>query len=373
MVSEVDRDELRRLLGEAELPWTIEQTTPNMDGPNWLIRREGKAGIIVSAHEYGFHGRGEVITAVVNALPDLLDALEKADTHRDSLAATLIEVQREKRLLVERVREMHYPADNDPARTPRCEECQGRAGTHPCGCWADEDRQPVCGHCNAQGLGQRVPWPCPTIQALDGGVSDVATGATFTGFRLITKWCPVMDTRTRLDRRRTQPKPIPTTRPINPERTIMTEITDEMVQKVAEALAGVTITDPDFYGLEREDWRKLAAAALKTAREHDREGEPKAPEGADLAYLSDRARAYIIGLEARLKTLRQENDELRAKLADPSQRDEKAIKGAYTRGWSDCAAKLASKTQTAMQSLTHCHDAALAEYTSTPGEVMPHV
>ena len=38
---------------------------------------------------------------------------------------------------------------------------------------------------------------------------------------------------------------------------------------------------------------------------------------------------------ARLKTLRQENDELRAKLADPSQRDEKAIRGAYARGWSD--------------------------------------
>lgn len=30
----------------------------------------------------------------------------------------------------------------------------------------------------------------------------------------------------------------------------------------------------------------------------------KTPEGADLAYLSDRARAYVVGLEARLKTLR---------------------------------------------------------------------
>ena len=88
----------------------------------------------------------------------------------------------------------------------------------------------------------------------------------------------------------------------------------------------------------------------------------KAPEGADLAYLSDRARAYVVGLEARLKTLRQENDELRAKLADPSQRDEKAIRSAYTRGWSDCAAKLANTTQAAIQSLTHCRSAALAEW-----------
>ena len=130
------------------------------------------------------------------------------------------------------------------------------------------------------------------------------------------------------------------------------------IETVAEALAGVTITDPDFYGLEREDWRTLAEAALKTIREHDK----AAPEGADLAYLSDRARAYVIGLEARLKTLRQENDELRAKLADPSQRDEKAIRSAYKRGWSDCAAKLANTTQAAIQSLTHCRSAALAEW-----------
>ena len=113
-VSEVTRAELRRLLDEAETPWTIEQTTPNMDGPNWLVRREGKAGIIISAHEYGFHGRGELIAAAVNALPDLLDALEKAEGHRDSLAATLIEVQREKlaleQALATRVSELHASA-----------------------------------------------------------------------------------------------------------------------------------------------------------------------------------------------------------------------------------------------------------------------
>ena len=138
---------------------------------------------------------------------------------------------------------------------------------------------------------------------------------------------------------------------------------DRTIETIAEALASVTITDPDFYGLEREDWRELAAAALKAVRAVNAEN----PEGADLAYLSDRARAYVVGLEARLKTLRQENDELRAKLADPSQRDEKAIKGAYERGWRDCAAKLANKTQSAIQSLTHCHSAALAEYIITHG------
>ena len=112
-MSDIDRAELRRLLAEAETPWTIEHTTSNMSGPNWLIRREGKPGIIISAHEYGFHGRGELIAAAVNALPDLLDALEKAEGHRDSLAATLIEVQREKLALeraIERVRELHASA-----------------------------------------------------------------------------------------------------------------------------------------------------------------------------------------------------------------------------------------------------------------------
>ena len=142
------------------------------------------------------------------------------------------------------------------------------------------------------------------------------------------------------------------------------------IETVAEALAGVTITDPDFDGLEREDWRKLAEAALKAVRAMD----AKAPEGADLAYLSDRARAYVVGLEARLKTLRQENDELRAKLADPSQRDEKAIRGAYARGWSDCAAKLASKIQNALQLLTSFPASSLADYTATTTtKETPHV
>ena len=170
-MSEIDRTELRRLLDEAELPWTVEEASPNMGGPNWLLRREGKAGIIISAHEYGFRERGRLIVAAANALPDLLEALEEAEGHWDSLDATLIEVQREKLALeraIERVRALHYAADNDSPRTPRCNECQGRAGAHPCGCWAEVDREPVCGHCNAQGLGQRVPWPCPTVQAIGG-------------------------------------------------------------------------------------------------------------------------------------------------------------------------------------------------------------
>ena len=74
--------------------------------------------------------------------------------------------------VIERVRAMHYPADNDGPRTPRCEHCEGKAGAHPCGCWAERDRQPVCGECNAPKRGARVDWPCPTLRALDGEAGE---------------------------------------------------------------------------------------------------------------------------------------------------------------------------------------------------------
>ena len=44
---------------------------------------------------------------------------------------------------------------------------------------------------------------------------------------------------------------------------------DRTIETIAEALASVTITDPDFYGLEREDWRELARAALTAIRESE--------------------------------------------------------------------------------------------------------
>lgn len=69
----------------------------------------------------------------------------------------------------QRVRAIHYAADNDLVRTPVCSNCEGKAGVHDCGCWADEDRQPVCGHCNEGWKGASVPWPCATVRALDGG------------------------------------------------------------------------------------------------------------------------------------------------------------------------------------------------------------
>ena len=165
-MSDIDRAELRRLLAESVRPGEVFQVAY---GHHYDYAVHDRAGWIVA------EGAGKnwvrLIAAAVNALPDLLEALEEAEGHWDSLDATLIEVQREKLALeraIERVRALHYAADNDSPRTPRCNECQGRAVAHPCGCWAEVDREPVCGHCNAQGLGQRVPWPCPTVRALGG-------------------------------------------------------------------------------------------------------------------------------------------------------------------------------------------------------------
>ena len=131
-MSEIDRAELRRLLDEAETPWTIEQTAPNMDGPNWLIRRECKAGIIISAHEYGFHGRGEVIVAAVNSLPGLLDALDVAGS------------------AIERVRALHVRRDE----------------------WCGHHKSTICEVACAYCYECKADWPCPTIQALEGVKGD---------------------------------------------------------------------------------------------------------------------------------------------------------------------------------------------------------
>ena len=127
-----------------------------------------------------YDGNASVCSIVVRVLPmlDQLDAAEAAlndailyeKEGRDALARqTPLYLAAEAALA--RVRELHYPADNDPARTPRCEGCHGKAGTHPCGCWADMDREPVCGHCNQGHKGLSVAWPCPTIAAMGGGES----------------------------------------------------------------------------------------------------------------------------------------------------------------------------------------------------------
>lgn len=86
--------------------------------------------------------------------------------HIDTLAAT-----------IERVRALHKPVmpvfnwQEGLRFEEPCEHCHGKAGVHACGCWADEDAEFECLECaQPKGGGSRrvMPWPCPTIKALEG-------------------------------------------------------------------------------------------------------------------------------------------------------------------------------------------------------------
>lgn len=54
-----------------------------------------------------------------------------------------------------------------------CPDCDGKAGVHDCGCWADVDIEYHCAECD--GSRERASWPCPTAVALglnEGGNDD---------------------------------------------------------------------------------------------------------------------------------------------------------------------------------------------------------
>ena len=106
-----------------------------------------------------YDGNASVRSIVARVLP-VLDRLAHMAEARDNVEVEGLTAR------VERVRALHYAADNDVTRTPACEACHGKAGVHECGCWASEDRQPVCGHCNEGDKGISVAWPCPTIRAI---------------------------------------------------------------------------------------------------------------------------------------------------------------------------------------------------------------
>ena len=181
-MSEIDRAELRRLLDEAPpLPWRYREHGYPGEGPSSvaLEAKPFKGGwepVAVGDYDQ-WSGYGVALAAAaVNALPDLLDALEKAEGHRDSLAATLIEVQREKLALeraIDEVRELHRPMDIDALQYACAhEDCE-----HEFDCPTIE--MTVCRSCYilgqlidvydyGRGGIEHVSYPCPTIQALDG-------------------------------------------------------------------------------------------------------------------------------------------------------------------------------------------------------------
>ena len=143
-MSDIDRAELRRLLAESVRPGEVFQVAY---GHHYDYAVHDRAGWIVA------EGAGKnwvrLIAAAVNTLPGLLDALDAA------WAA------------IERVRELHRPIDVDALQ----HGCAAEECGHEFGC--PLIKMTVCKACYDLGererFGQGVPWPCPTIQALDGG------------------------------------------------------------------------------------------------------------------------------------------------------------------------------------------------------------
>lgn len=148
-----DQTELRRLLEEATPgPWEFDSFGEDEPEVNaWAHRFIGNTipdenghYQIIATTEDGHGPNADLIVTAVNALPELLDDLAKAEGHRDNLAAALLEVQREKRHLVEaleRVKAMHQPYE-----TGKCRECSPAPYSI-----------------------QSISWPCPTYRATHQG------------------------------------------------------------------------------------------------------------------------------------------------------------------------------------------------------------
>lgn len=113
---------------------------------------------IANCRSYNFGMRDADHLAHVDA-PALLDRLERAEK------------------VIEDVMVSHRPAHpvfnwalglryDEP-----CPDCNGKAGVHECGCWADEDIEFVCRECDDPKGGKsrrEVPWPCDVARILSG-------------------------------------------------------------------------------------------------------------------------------------------------------------------------------------------------------------
>ena len=94
--------------------------------------------------------------------PADLELAAAAPTH---LADLITALERE-----QRVRELHAKGTfifswRDGIRFyPACPHCDGKAGIHECGCFADEDESDW----KCQACGHESTYPCPTIRILDG-------------------------------------------------------------------------------------------------------------------------------------------------------------------------------------------------------------
>ena len=147
----------QRTAAATEEPWEV-----NGPDEDWAVIHSGPDSVI---HAYTVHDpacegcecggdeAGHVAISVEDA-----EFIAAARTDLPALTAAVRDVLA-----------LHQPCDNDITRTPICQTCRGRAGVWECGCWADEDRQPVCSSCtDSDPLGRVTPsaYPCPTVHAL---------------------------------------------------------------------------------------------------------------------------------------------------------------------------------------------------------------
>ena len=130
-MSEIDRAELRRLLDAATpRPWWQEW----VEGDEWFAVYGQPTGDLVCPEvcTAGDADDANLLAVAVNALPDLLDALEKAES------------------AIERVRALHVRRDE----------------------WCGHHKSTICEVACAYCYECKADWPCPTIQALEGVKGD---------------------------------------------------------------------------------------------------------------------------------------------------------------------------------------------------------
>jgi hypothetical protein len=120
----------------------------------------------------GSAGGGEVTPAIDEELDAPCSHLRAVRTSGTRLPAAFAEVilarMDSAEATIANVQTLHYAAYNELGHAPICSECHGKAGTHPCGCWSEEDTQAVCAVCRRYVNGHWLSevYPCPTAAVL---------------------------------------------------------------------------------------------------------------------------------------------------------------------------------------------------------------
>jgi len=123
-----DLDNLRKVAEAATPgPWEMREGNPQMGGRNFTLRVQGKAGIRMSAHCYGFNGDPEFIATfdppTILALLSRLEQAESALSNQTSTVKTLaernIELTEQKRVMNVRFDAMRAGRDSERSRADK--------------------------------------------------------------------------------------------------------------------------------------------------------------------------------------------------------------------------------------------------------------